>query len=95
MTENKSYELTINERGQLDIIDHIEGKKRNAICIYNDLGVPPFSSAKAVCNKLNEQEEEIRRLNYLVKIATSLIEWNTVPQVRRDWEKHLNKVGDV
>lgn len=62
MIENKSYELTINERGQLDIIDHIEGKKRNAICIYNDLGVLPFSSAKAVCDKLNEQDKSINEL---------------------------------
>lgn len=62
MIENKSYELTINDRGQLDIIDHIESKKRNAICIYNDLGVPPFSAAKAICNKLNEQEERIKEL---------------------------------
>lgn len=62
MTENESYQLTINDRGQLDIIDHIESKKRNAICIYNDLGVPPFSAAKAICNKLNEQEERIKEL---------------------------------
>ena len=44
---------------------------------------------------LNEQEEEIRRLNHLVKIATSIIEWNTVPQIRRAWQNYLNKVGDV
>lgn len=71
MTENKPFELTINERGQADIIDWMESKEKNAICIYNDLGVPPYSSAKAVCNKLNEQDEEIQRLktmnNELIK----------------------------
>ena len=48
-----------------------------------------------VVDLLNEQEKEIRRLNHLVKIATSLIEWNTIPQIRREWQKHLRKVGDV
>lgn len=80
MTENKSYELTINERGQLDIIDHIEGKKRNAICIYNDLGVPPFSSAKAICNKLNEQEEIIQEL-YDFRLIYNALLFN-------EWSKH-------
>lgn len=80
MTENKSYELTINERGQLDIIDHIEGKKRNAICIYNDLGVPPFSSAKAICNKLNEQEETIQEL-YDFRLIYNALLFN-------EWSKH-------
>lgn len=80
MTENKSYELTINERGQLDIIDHIESKKRNAICIYNDLGVPPFSSAKAICNKLNEQEEIIQEL-YDFRLIYNALLFN-------EWSKH-------
>lgn len=80
MTENKSYELTINERGQLDIIDHIEGKKRNAICIYNDLGVPPFSSAKAICDKLNEQEEIIQKL-YDFRLVYNALLFN-------EWSKH-------
>lgn len=62
MTENKPYQISINERGQLDIIDHIESKKRNTICIYNDLGVHPFSSAKALCDLLNEKEEQIKSL---------------------------------
>ena len=60
MTER--FELTINSNGQLDIIDHIESKEKNAICIYNDLGVHPFSSAKAVCNLLNEQDNKIKQL---------------------------------
>ena len=44
---------------------------------------------------LNEQEKEIRQLNHLVRIATSIIEWNTVPQIRRAWQNYLNKVDDV
>lgn len=58
----KPYEISINDRGQLDIIDHIESQKRDAICIYNDLGVPPFSSAKAICDLLNNKEERIKEL---------------------------------
>lgn len=46
-------------------------------------------------NLLNEQEETIQEYKHLVKIATSLIEWNTIPQIRREWQKHLSKVGDV
>lgn len=54
-----------------------------------------FISNSEVVDILNEQEKEIRRLNYLVKIATNLIEWNTIPQIRREWQKHLRKVGGV
>ena len=49
---------------------------------------------KAVGDLLNEQEKEIQRLNHLIKIATELIDWNTIPQVRRQWKKYL-KNGDV
>lgn len=58
MSEER-FEFTINSNGQADIIDKVESKEKNAICIYNDLGVPPYSSAKAVCDLLNEQEERI------------------------------------
>lgn len=43
---------------------------------------------------INKQYEELQEYKHLVKIATSLIEWNTIPQVRREWKKHLSKVGD-
>ena len=54
-----------------------------------------FISNSEIVDILNEQEETIQQYKHLVKIATSLIEYNTIPQVRRDWEKHLRKVGDV
>ena len=60
------FELQINAQGKADIIDWVESKEKNAICIYNDLGVLPFSSAKAVCDKLNEQEERIKKLQQTI-----------------------------
>ena len=75
MSEER-FEFTINSNGQADIIDKVESKEKNAICIYNDLGVPPYSSAKAVCNKLNEQDIEIQRLktmnNELIKVIQGI-----------------------
>lgn len=62
MTE-KRFELKMNGNGQLDIVDWIESKEKNVICIYNDLGVLPFSSANQLCDLLNELYEE----NQLIK----------------------------
>lgn len=56
MTER--FELRINDNGQVDIIDWLESRQKDAICIYNDLGVLPYSSAKAVCELLNNLHEE-------------------------------------
>lgn len=85
MTENKRYIV----KGSDDFFLHIEDttftEDKHEGSIYN---------IYQVVRRLNEQEEEIRRLNHLVKIATNLIEWNTIPQIRREWKKHLNKVGD-
>ena len=60
--KTERFELQMNAQGKGDIIDWVESKEKNAICIYNDLGVLPFSSAKAVCDKLNEQDERIKEL---------------------------------
>ena len=54
-----------------------------------------MDDAEILVDLLNEQEETIQEYKHLVKIATGLIEWNTIPQIRREWEKHLSKVGDV
>ena len=67
MTENKRFELQVDVQGKADIIDWVESKEKNAICIYNDLGVLPFSSAKAVCDKLNELSEENEKLKQELK----------------------------
>lgn len=70
MNKDKPYQIIINERGQLDIIDHIESKKKNVTCIYNDLGVPPFSAAEAICDLLNEKEEENRKLKQKIEFIS-------------------------
>ena len=67
MSEKKRFELYVNAHGQADIIDHVESKEKNAICIYNDLGVLPFSSAEAVCSKLNELSTENMQLKQQMK----------------------------
>ena len=64
MTTNKRFELEVNNNGQFDIVDWYESKKKNAICIYNDLGVIPFSSASSLCdllNQLNDENEELKK----------------------------------
>ena len=59
MIKNKRFQWTRNEKGQADIIDYVKSKK---ICVYNDYGILGFSSAKAICDLLNEQEERIKEL---------------------------------
>ena len=49
----------MNEDGQADIIDLVKSKK---ICVYNDYGILGFSSAKAICDLLNEQDNKIKEL---------------------------------
>ena len=57
----------VNQHDQYDIVDWVESKEKNAICIYNDLGCYPFSSAPALCDKLNgltiDIEDELNQLN--------------------------------
>lgn len=61
MTE-KRFELMVNQHNQCDIVDWVESKEKNAICIYNDLGCYHFSSARALCELLNELHEENQQL---------------------------------
>ena len=61
MTE-KRFEIKINNHNQCDIIDWVESEEKNAICIYNDLGDYHFSSAKALCELLNELNDENQKL---------------------------------
>ena len=58
----KRFELISNPQGQVDIIDHVESEEKNAICIFNDLGVLPFSSAPSLCKLLNELNDEVEFL---------------------------------
>ena len=71
---SERFELTINSNGQADIIDRGESKEKNAICIYNDLGVLPYSSAKAVCDLLNNQDNRIKELQQLIEDMSDYIE---------------------
>jgi len=71
---SERFELTINSNGQADIIDRVESKEKNAICIYNDLGVLPYSSAKAVCDLLNNQDNRIKELQQLIEDMDDYIE---------------------
>lgn len=92
MTENKQFHLKIKWKNR-------EKTEAHEIVLY-DGGQPLcelicVDDARLVRDIMNEQEETIQEYKHLVKIATSLIEWNTIPQIRREWEKHLSKVGDV
>lgn len=58
----KRFELRLNSQGQADIIDWLESKEKNAICIYNDLGALPYSSAEALCELLNQLYDENKQL---------------------------------
>ena len=58
----KRFELKVNQHNLCDIVDWVESKEKNAICIYNDLGDYYFSSAKALCDLLNELYDENQRL---------------------------------
>ena len=69
----KRFELAINPQGQCDIIDHVESKEKNAICIYNDLGVLPFSSAKALCNLMNELHKKNQQLSKDKQLAETTL----------------------
>ena len=67
VTENNPFELVQNPQGQWDIIDNIESKNRNAICIYNDLGVHPYSAAPALCELLNNKQKMITELVKMIQ----------------------------
>lgn len=58
----KRFELKVNPQGQVDIIDWVESRQKDAICIFNDLGVLPFSSAPSLCNLLNQLNDENEQL---------------------------------
>ena len=66
MTE-KRFELYVNKRNQYDIVDWVESKEKNATCIYNDLGHYYFSSAKALCELLNELAEDNENITLLAQ----------------------------
>ena len=56
---DKCFELVLNSNGQWDIIDHKESKEKGAVCIYNDLGVAPYSAAPSLCDLLNDLSNKL------------------------------------
>lgn len=63
----KRFELKTNFlNGHVAIIDWVESEQKDAICIFNDLGVLPFSSAPSVCNLLNQLNDENDQLKQKV-----------------------------
>lgn len=65
MTERR-FELKLNQHNQWGIVDWVESKEKNAICVYNDLGDYRFSSAKALCELLNELVEDNNELRIVI-----------------------------
>jgi len=83
----KRFELQINENGQGDIIDWVESKEKNAICIYNDLGVLPYSSAKALCellNQLYDENEQLKKVlgSILIEVSREISNTNYVGEIK-------------
>lgn len=66
----KRFELYVNpQTSACDIKDNVESEMKNAICIYNDLGIYPFTSAPALCDLLNElYDENVKYKNVFEKI---------------------------
>ncbi|WP_296849102.1 hypothetical protein [uncultured Methanobrevibacter sp.] len=63
----KRFELKTNFlNGHVTIIDWVESEQKDAICIFNDLGVLPFSSAPSLCNLLNQLNDENDQLKQKV-----------------------------
>lgn len=81
MTE-KRYKII----GNTDFFSHIEDTS-----LTEDRHEKSLYDIYDVVNRLNEQDDKINKLNNLVKIATDIIAWNTVPQCRRQWEKYLKE----
>ena len=101
MTGNKRYtkeyfdeynnEYDFVEKDILTIFDNVTNKKYFMQFLDDD---DMNNTIDELINQLNQQEETIQEYKHLIKIATSVIDWNTVPQVRRQWEKYLSKVGN-
>lgn len=83
----KRFEMKVNQHNQCDIVDWVESKEKNAICIYNDLGDYHFSSAKALCELLNELHDENKELKAKVDDKEVAVEV--------ECEKLMQKVFDL
>lgn len=83
----KRFELHINGNEQVDIIDWVESKEKNAICIYNDLGVLPYSSAKALCgllNQLYDENEQLKKVlgSILIEVSRDISNTHYIGEIK-------------
>lgn len=97
----KRFELTPNPQGQVDIVDYVESEEKNAICIYNDLGVLPYTSSPSLCNLLNQLNDENKQLKKeneqlyeLIDSANTLIAFKTSESCQKEWEKKLKELQE-
>ena len=59
----KRFELKTNFlNGQAGIVDWVKSKQKDTICVFNNLGTLPFSSASSVCDLLNQFNDENKQL---------------------------------
>jgi len=93
MTE-KRFELRVNHNDQCDIVDWVESKEKNAICIYNDLGNYSFSSAKALCELLNELHEKNKELKQSNNDAWNLIQF-IYNEIKEDGYMDWGRIQDL
>lgn len=73
----KRFDYSINNRNEFDIIDHVESEEKDGICIYNDLGFYPFSSAPALCDLLNNLHDENEELKQIIKDIMYQVEYES------------------
>ena len=74
----KRFELKANfMNGHAEIVDWVKSEQKDAICIFNDLGVLPFSSAPSVCNLLNQLNDENEQLKKELKRCRNWINSDT------------------
>lgn len=70
----KRFELKTNFlNGHVNIVDWVESEQKDAICIFNDLGVLPFSSAPSLCNLLNQLNDENEQLKQKIESITKIL----------------------
>ena len=60
---------------------------KNNTLELRDNGIVKVFNNERLEELLNDLAEENEQLKKLIHIADMLIGWNTIPQVRREWEK--------
>lgn len=85
----KRFELKMNFlNGHVNIVDWVESEQKDAICVFNDLGVLPFSSAPSVCNLLNQFNDEnewLKKENEQLKLSSTMY-YNLFKELQRQMQ---------